>query len=159
MAIIHRTFRAGYAEAAQLVRAPLADAEGRIRYRKVRCQSGSMTHGWAPSFMDAAGQTTLTIALVNDYNIVVMGNRAHSRVVPLLVKGFTRARPRRRARSDPRRRHRDQRATLRARSIGRLNWSGRSEGFTDRESEILALITQGRSNAEVAPLTHLVRTL
>jgi DNA-binding NarL/FixJ family response regulator len=117
-----------------------------------------MTHGWAPSFMDAAGQTTLTIALVNDYNIVVMGNRAHSRVVPLLVKGFTRARPRRRARSDPRRRHRDQRATLRARSIGRLNWSGRSEGFTDRESEILALITQGRSNAEVAPLTHLVRT-
>ena len=43
----------------------------------------------------------------------------------------------------------------RARSIGGLNWPGRSEGLTDRESEILALITQGKSNAEVATLTHL----
>jgi DNA-binding NarL/FixJ family response regulator len=44
---------------------------------------------------------------------------------------------------------------IRARSIGGLNWPGRSEGLTDRESEILALITQGHSNAEVATLTHL----
>jgi DNA-binding CsgD family transcriptional regulator len=36
-----------------------------------------------------------------------------------------------------------------------LNWPGRSEGLTDRESEILALITQGHSNAEVATLTYL----
>jgi DNA-binding NarL/FixJ family response regulator len=43
----------------------------------------------------------------------------------------------------------------RARSIGGLNWPGRSEGLTDRESEVLALITQGKSNAEVATLTHL----
>jgi DNA-binding NarL/FixJ family response regulator len=44
---------------------------------------------------------------------------------------------------------------FRARSIGGLNWPGRSEGLTDRESEILALITQGKSNAEVATLTYL----
>ena len=43
----------------------------------------------------------------------------------------------------------------RPRSIGGLNWPGRSEGLTDRESEILALITQGKSNAEVARLTYL----
>jgi DNA-binding NarL/FixJ family response regulator len=36
-----------------------------------------------------------------------------------------------------------------------LDWPGRSEGLTDRESEILALITQGKSNAEVAELTYL----
>ncbi|GGL99176.1 DNA-binding response regulator [Nakamurella endophytica] len=36
-----------------------------------------------------------------------------------------------------------------------LNWPGRGEGLTDRESEILALITQGRSNADVAALTFL----
>jgi DNA-binding NarL/FixJ family response regulator len=44
---------------------------------------------------------------------------------------------------------------FRVRSIGGLNWPGRSEGLTDRESEILALITQGKSNAEVASLTYL----
>jgi DNA-binding NarL/FixJ family response regulator len=44
---------------------------------------------------------------------------------------------------------------FRARSIGGLNWPGQSEGLTDRESEILALITQGKSNAEVATLTYL----
>jgi DNA-binding NarL/FixJ family response regulator len=32
---------------------------------------------------------------------------------------------------------------------------GRGEGLSDRESEILALITQGKSNAEVARLTYL----
>jgi DNA-binding NarL/FixJ family response regulator len=44
---------------------------------------------------------------------------------------------------------------FRVHSIGGLNWPGRSEGLTDRESEILALITQGKSNAEVATLTYL----
>jgi DNA-binding NarL/FixJ family response regulator len=43
----------------------------------------------------------------------------------------------------------------RARSVGGLSWPGRNEGLTDRESEILALITQGKSNAEVAALTFL----
>ena len=43
----------------------------------------------------------------------------------------------------------------RARSAIGLNWPGRDEGLTDRESEILALITQGRSNADVAALTYL----
>lgn len=36
-----------------------------------------------------------------------------------------------------------------------LNWPGRGEGLTDREAEILALITQGRSNSEVAALSYL----
>ena len=35
------------------------------------------------------------------------------------------------------------------------DWPGRGEGLTDRESEILALITQGKSNADVAALTYL----
>jgi DNA-binding NarL/FixJ family response regulator len=35
------------------------------------------------------------------------------------------------------------------------DWPGRTEGLTGRESEILALITQGKSNAEVAELTCL----
>ena len=43
----------------------------------------------------------------------------------------------------------------RARSAIGLDWPGRNEHLTDRESEILALITQGRSNAEVAALTYL----
>jgi DNA-binding NarL/FixJ family response regulator len=43
----------------------------------------------------------------------------------------------------------------RARSASGLNWPGRGVGLTDRESEILALITQGKSNAEVAALTYL----
>ncbi len=43
----------------------------------------------------------------------------------------------------------------RARSVNGLNWPGRSEGLTDRESEILALITQGKSNADIATLTYL----
>ena len=36
-----------------------------------------------------------------------------------------------------------------------LDWPGRGRGLSDRESEILALITQGKSNAEVASLTYL----
>lgn len=43
----------------------------------------------------------------------------------------------------------------RAPSAPGLDWPGRLEGITDRESEILALITQGKSNAEVAKLTYL----
>ena len=35
------------------------------------------------------------------------------------------------------------------------DWPGRGEGLTDRESEILALITQGKNNAEMAALTYL----
>jgi DNA-binding NarL/FixJ family response regulator len=35
-----------------------------------------------------------------------------------------------------------------------LSWPGKAEGLTSRESEVLALITQGKSNAEVA-LTYL----
>ncbi|MEF2978405.1 response regulator transcription factor [Subtercola sp. YIM 133946] len=36
-----------------------------------------------------------------------------------------------------------------------LDWPGRREGLSDRESEILALITQGKTNEEVAALTYL----
>ncbi len=36
-----------------------------------------------------------------------------------------------------------------------LSWPGKSEGLTSRESEVLALITQGKSNVEVAALTYL----
>ena len=43
----------------------------------------------------------------------------------------------------------------RARSAPGLDWPGKREGLTDRESEILALITQGMSNAEVSSLTYL----
>lgn len=43
----------------------------------------------------------------------------------------------------------------RARSNTGLDWPGRREGLTDREAEILALITQGKNNAEVAQLTFL----
>ncbi len=43
----------------------------------------------------------------------------------------------------------------RARSTPGSDWPGRQEGLSDREAEILALITQGRSNAEVAATTFL----
>lgn len=43
----------------------------------------------------------------------------------------------------------------RTRSATGLDWPGRSEGLSDRESEILALITQGKSNADVAGITFL----
>ena len=38
-------------------------------------------------------------------------------------------------------------APQRARAASGLTWPGRTEGLTDREAEILALITQGKSNA------------
>jgi DNA-binding NarL/FixJ family response regulator len=43
----------------------------------------------------------------------------------------------------------------RARPATGLDWPGRAEGLTDREAEILALITQGLSNADVAAKTYL----
>ncbi|WP_235510781.1 LuxR C-terminal-related transcriptional regulator [Curtobacterium sp. Leaf261] len=46
-------------------------------------------------------------------------------------------------------------AQRRAPSADGLDWPGRTDGITDREAEILALITQGKSNAEVAKLTYL----
>jgi DNA-binding NarL/FixJ family response regulator len=46
-------------------------------------------------------------------------------------------------------------ARPRARTAAGLDWPGRAEGLTDRESEILALITQGMSNAQIAELTFL----
>ena len=39
--------------------------------------------------------------------------------------------------------------------VNGLDWPGRSEGLSEREAEILALITQGLSNAEVAAHTFL----
>lgn len=39
-------------------------------------------------------------------------------------------------------------------SVG-LNWPGRTEGLSEREAEILALITQGKSNAEISQLLFL----
>ncbi|MEV8254228.1 response regulator transcription factor [Rhodoglobus sp. NPDC076762] len=35
------------------------------------------------------------------------------------------------------------------------DWPGREEGLTEREAEVLALITQGLSNLEIAERTHL----
>ena len=43
----------------------------------------------------------------------------------------------------------------RARSALGLDWPGRAEGLSDRESEVLALIAQGKNNADVARLTYL----
>ena len=39
--------------------------------------------------------------------------------------------------------------------VNGLDWPGRSEGLSEREAEILALITQGLNNAEVAAQTFL----
>ena len=39
--------------------------------------------------------------------------------------------------------------------VNGLDWPGRSEGLSEREAEILALITQGLDNAEVAAQTFL----
>ena len=43
----------------------------------------------------------------------------------------------------------------RARSGSGHDWPGRTEGLSDREAEILALITQGKNNAEISALTYL----
>jgi DNA-binding NarL/FixJ family response regulator len=42
-----------------------------------------------------------------------------------------------------------------ARPANGLDWPGRTEGLTDREAEILALITQGKPDTEIAELTFL----
>jgi DNA-binding NarL/FixJ family response regulator len=36
-----------------------------------------------------------------------------------------------------------------------LDWPGRAEGLSDREAEVLALVTQAKSNAEIAEITYL----
>jgi NarL family two-component system response regulator LiaR len=36
-----------------------------------------------------------------------------------------------------------------------LDWPGRTEGLTDREAEVVALITQGKTNAELAAIMYL----
>lgn len=41
------------------------------------------------------------------------------------------------------------------RSSATHDWPGREEGLTERESEVIALITQGRSNREIAELMYL----
>jgi len=46
-------------------------------------------------------------------------------------------------------------ARSRVRSGAGVDWPGRALGISDRESEILALITQGKSNADIAVLTYL----
>ncbi|MFF7684300.1 LuxR C-terminal-related transcriptional regulator [Microbacterium sp. NPDC007973] len=46
-------------------------------------------------------------------------------------------------------------ARARVRSAPGISWPGQHLGISDRESEILGLITQGRSNADIAVLTHL----
>jgi DNA-binding NarL/FixJ family response regulator len=46
-------------------------------------------------------------------------------------------------------------AGARARGAPGQDWPGRGEGLSEREAEILALITQGKSNADVARLTYL----
>ena len=74
----------------------------------------------------------------------------------LPVQDAARPRTRRRARGRARRGSRGQRpATAGPQRAAGSDWPGRDEGLTDRESEILALITQGKSNAEVAALTYL----
>jgi DNA-binding NarL/FixJ family response regulator len=45
--------------------------------------------------------------------------------------------------------------SARARSAAGRDWPGRGEGLSERESEILALITQGKNNAQIAALTYL----
>jgi len=43
----------------------------------------------------------------------------------------------------------------RSRPVPGLDWPGRGEGLTDREAEVIALITQGKSNIEIAGLMYL----
>jgi DNA-binding CsgD family transcriptional regulator len=80
------------------------------------------------SGLDSRSGAPITVALVDDYDVVLSGlasmiDRYRDRVMIAEI---------------------DANETL-----------GRGEGLTDREAEILALITQGKSNAEVATLTFL----
>jgi DNA-binding NarL/FixJ family response regulator len=45
-------------------------------------------------------------------------------------------------------------APTRSRSAVGLDWPGRTGGLTDREAEVLALITQGGSNRENHRIDH-----
>ena len=66
------------------------------------------------------------------------------------VQGLAGPRTRGGAGGRPRRRDRGQRPPARAAAASGLDWPGRSEGLTEREAEIFALITQGKNNADVA---------
>jgi DNA-binding NarL/FixJ family response regulator len=46
-------------------------------------------------------------------------------------------------------------APPRSRPPAGLDWPGRTEGLTDREAEVLALITQGKTNLEIAAVMYL----
>jgi DNA-binding NarL/FixJ family response regulator len=46
-------------------------------------------------------------------------------------------------------------APLRSRATVGLDWPGRTEGLTEREAEVIALVTQAKSNAEIAAITYL----
>src|ERR687894_808160 len=94
-------------------------------------------------------ESPVRLALVNDYDVVVAG-------VARMLDGY----PDRVvvAELDTNKGVQDvvvSEAPPRARVAAGLDWPGRREGLTDRESEILALITQGMSNAQVAGLTYL----
>jgi DNA-binding NarL/FixJ family response regulator len=45
--------------------------------------------------------------------------------------------------------------STRRESAAARDWPGRTEGLTDREAEVLALVTQGKSNAEIAAVMYL----
>ena len=75
--------------------------------------------------------------------------------VRLPVQGAPRPRPRRRPGSRTCGRDDDQRPAPQEGSVNGEDCPGRREGLTDREAEILALITQGKGNAEVAAHTYL----
>ena len=72
-----------------------------------------------------------------------------------LSKNPSRRRPGHRFRSRPHRADHHQQPTGPGPQRPGLEWPGRGEGLTDREAEILALITQGKNNADVATLTYL----
>ncbi len=46
-------------------------------------------------------------------------------------------------------------APPRSRTPAGRDWPGRSEGLSDREAEVLALVTQGKSNLEIAAVMYL----
>jgi DNA-binding CsgD family transcriptional regulator len=119
------------------------------------------------TFAQAESDTTRSAVLVRNpraRHVVVYTWNFH----PDLIKG---ARATRRARaisprlcrrvicrgsgSDPRGRDRHQTSRRSGAQCERTELARAYEGLTDRESEILALITQGKSNAEVAALTFL----
>ena len=85
---------------------------------------------------------------------LIASARRHGRP-RLPVEDVARPRVGRRAGGGACRGGRRQRCPPRGRSALGLDWPGRGEGLSDRESEILALITQGKSNADVATLTYL----